>query len=169
LLYSGPWVSERYAAVGEFLSLQSEGINEVVRKIIIGATKYSAADAYKSAYQLEALKQRAAKEWALMDVLLLPTAGTIYRKEAVAGDPMGLNGNLGFYTNFVNLMDLAAGPRASEAMGCRLASPRVGRAFSDEALLALSARYLGEPPLEKNTPPGCVLVAVVGAHLEGQT
>ena len=43
-----------------------------------------------------------------MDVLLLPTAGTIYTHEEVAADPVQLNTNLGYYTNFVNLLDLAA-------------------------------------------------------------
>jgi allophanate hydrolase len=170
LLYSGPWVAERYAAVGEFLSLQSQGVNEIVSKIILGATKYSAADAYKSAYQLETLKQRAAKEWALMDVLLLPTAGTIYRKEAIAADPIRLNSNLGFYTNFVNLMDLAAiaVPAGFRSDGLPFGVSLIGPAFSDEALITLSSRYLGEARVEKSSPPGCVLFAVVGAHLTGQ-
>ena len=43
LLYSGPWVAERYAAVGEFLQMHSEGINEVVKAIILGGAKFSAA------------------------------------------------------------------------------------------------------------------------------
>src|SRR5262249_19765032 len=81
LLYSGPWVAERFAAVGEFLQMHSDGVNDVVKNIILGGAKYSAADAYRSAYRLESLKQRAADQWARMDVLLLPTAGTIYRRE----------------------------------------------------------------------------------------
>ncbi len=169
LLYSGPWVAERYAAVGEFLQLHSEGVNEVVRNIILGALKYSAVDAYKSVYRLEALKQRAEEEWAKADVLLLPTTGTIYRKEAVAADPVQLNSNLGFYTNFVNLMDLAAVavPAGFRSDGLPFGVSFIGRAFQDEALLALSTRYLGEPPA-KPVAPGCVLLAVAGAHLSGQ-
>jgi allophanate hydrolase len=170
LLYSGPWVAERYAAVGEFLRLQSEGVNEVVKNIILGATKYSAADAYKSAYRLEELKQRAEEEWNKMDVLLLPTAGTIYRREAVAADPVQLNSNLGFYTNFVNLMDLSAiaVPAGFRSDGLPFGVSLIGRAFEDEALLTLASRYLGEPLMEKTSPPECVLVAVAGAHLAGQ-
>jgi allophanate hydrolase len=170
LLYSGPWVAERFAAVGEFLRMQSEGVNEVVKNIILGATKYSAADAYRSAYTLETLKQRAADHWAQMDVLLLPTAGTIYRREAVLNDPVRLNSNLGFYTNFVNLMDLAAiaVPAGFRRDGLPFGVSLIAPAFTDEGLMHLAARYLHEPSTGLATPFGCVLVAVVGAHLSGQ-
>src|SRR5262249_47802759 len=68
LLYSGPWVAERFAAVGEFLQLRSDGVDDVVKNIILGGAKYSAADAYRSMYRLESLKQRAAEQWANMDL-----------------------------------------------------------------------------------------------------
>jgi allophanate hydrolase len=169
LLYAGPWVAERFAAVGEFLQMHSAGVNETVKNIILGGLKYSAAEAYKSAYRLEALKQQAAEQWANMDVLLLPTAGTIYRREAVLADPVRLNSNLGFYTNFVNLMDLAAVavPAGFRRDGLPFGVSLIAPVFSDEALLELAGRYLGES-CEKNTAPGCVLVAVAGAHLSGQ-
>ncbi len=170
LLYSGPWVAERFAAVGEFLQLHSEGVNDVVKNIILGGAKYSAADAYRSAYRLESLKKRAAEQWDRMDVLLLPTAGTIYRREAVLADPIRLNSNLGFYTNFVNLMDLAAVavPAGFRGDGLPFGISLIGPGFCDQALLGLAGRYLGEPSAESTSPPGCVLVAVAGAHLTGQ-
>jgi allophanate hydrolase len=169
LLYAGPWVAERFAAVGEFLATASDGVNEIVKNIILGGAKYSAADAFRSAYLLEALKQRASEQWSRMDVLLLPTAGTIYTHEAVAADPVRLNSNLGYYTNFVNLMDLAAiaipaGFRSDRLpFGVSLIAP----AFSDEALLSLAERYLGETT-ETTASRGGVRLAVVGAHLAGQ-
>ena len=80
----------------------------------------------------EALK-RDARQWAAMDVLLLPTAGTIYTKDAVAADPIQLNTNLGYYTNFVNLMDLAAVavPAGFRADGLPFGVSLIGPAFSD--------------------------------------
>lgn len=168
LLYSGPWVAERFAAVGDFLQMGTEGVNEVVRRIILGGEKYSAADVYRSMYRLEELKQRAAGQWRAMDILLLPTAGTIYMRGAVEADPVRLNSNLGYYTNFVNLMDLAAiaVPAGFRSDGLPFGVSLIGPAFSDEALLDLTARYLGEAAL--SSAPGCVLVAVVGAHLSRQ-
>jgi allophanate hydrolase len=169
LLYSGPWVAERFAAVGEFLSRTNDGVNEVVKNIILGGARYSAVDTFRSMYRLEALKQRAAELWAEMDVLLLPTAGTIYTHEAIAADPVQLNSNLGFYTNFVNLMDLAAVavPAGFRSDGLPFGVSITGPAFSDEALLALAERYRGESAIN-DFAPGCVLLGVVGAHLSGQ-
>ena len=84
-----------------------------------------------------------------MDVLLLPTTGTIYRREAVLADPIRLNSNLGFYTNFVNVMDLVAiaVPAGFRRDGLPFGVSLVGPAFSDEALLDLAGRYLGEVPI----------------------
>jgi len=104
-----------------------------------------------------------------LDVLLLPTTGTIYTQQAVADDPVRLNSNLGFYTNFVNLMDLAAVavPAGFRSDGLPLGVSLIGPAFSDEALLLLAGRYLGEDSKE-GVAPGCALLAVAGAHLTGQ-
>ena len=107
-----------------------------------------------------------------MDVLLLPTAGTIYTKDAVEADPIQLNTNLGYYTNFVNLMDLAAVavPAGFRRDGLPFGVSLIGPAFSDAALLALASRFAratAEPPATVEAP-GCIHVAVVGAHLTGQ-
>jgi allophanate hydrolase len=44
----------------------------------------------------------------------------------------------------------------------------IGPAFTDEALLALAHRYLGGTTSLTAECPGCVEVAVVGAHLSGE-
>ena len=170
LLYAGPWVAERFAAVGDFLMRESKGVHKVVAEIIMGSTKYFAVDAYRAAYKLEELKRRAMVQWSLMDVLLLPTAGTIYTLEAVDADPIRLNSNLGYYTNFVNLMDLAAVavPGGFRTDGLPFGVSLIGPAFSDEALLRLAGRFLGERASRTSELPGCVPVAVAGAHLSGQ-
>ena len=175
LLYSGPWVAERHAAIGEFVDLNPEAVHPVVGKIVRGAASKTAADAYRGTYQLEALKRAAATQWASIDVMLLPTAGTIYTKEAVEADPIQLNTNLGYYTNFVNLMDLAAValPAGFRADGLPFGVSLIGPAFSDAALLALASQCSSGsldalPDPLSASPPGCINVAVVGAHLTGQ-
>ena len=170
LLYSGPWVAERYAAVGEFAESHAGEVHPVVGSIIRGAAAKSAAEAYRGLYRLEALKRAAAPTWAGIDVMLLPTAGTIYTKEAVEADPIQLNTNLGYYTNFVNLMDLAAVamPAGFRRDGLPFGVSLIGPAFSDAALLALAARFAGDSARTSGDAPGCVHVAVVGAHLSGQ-
>ena len=83
-------------------------MNPVVRDIIAGARRFTAVDAFNAEYKLRELRRATEAEWARMDVLMLPTTGTIYKHQEVAADPVKLNTNLGYYTNFVNLLDLAA-------------------------------------------------------------
>lgn len=170
LLYGGAWVAERLAAIKIFFRDHADEMNPVVRGIIGGAEKQSAVDAFAGEYRLRELCAEASKQWHEMDVLVLPTTGTIYTHEQVAADPVKLNTNLGYYTNFVNLMDLAAiaAPAGSRTNGLPFGVSFIGPAFSDEALLALAHRYLGGTTTLIEESPGCVEVAVVGAHLSGE-
>jgi allophanate hydrolase len=52
------------------------------------------------------LRKLAAETFAHIDVLVCPTAPTVYTVEQVLADPIELNSRLGTYTNFVNLLDL---------------------------------------------------------------
>jgi allophanate hydrolase len=170
LLYEGPWVAERLAAIRLFMRDHADEMNPVVRGIISGGERRTAVDAYEGEYRLMELRRAAAKQWATMDVLVLPTTGTIYTHEQVAADPVKLNTNLGYYTNFVNLMDLAAvaAPAGFRSNGLPFGISFIGPAFSDEALLALAHRFLGAKTPLLDKAPGCVELAVVGAHLTGQ-
>jgi allophanate hydrolase len=169
LLYSGPWVAERFAAVGAFLSGAHDGIDPVVRDIVLRGEHHSAVEAFRAAYRLEELKRTAHAQWRAIDVLLLPTTGTIYDTAAVEADPVGLNTNLGYYTNFVNLMDLAAlaVPAGFRSNGLPFGVSLIGPAFSEAGLTMLGERLLDERSTW-SAAPGCVAVAVVGAHLTGQ-
>jgi allophanate hydrolase len=168
LLYSGPWVAERLAAIGPFLETHGAEMNPVVRDIVAGARRFTAVDAFQAEYKLRELRRATEAEWARVDVLVLPTTGTIYTHEAVAADPVRLNTNLGYYTNFVNLLDLAAAavPAGFRPSGLPFGISIIGPAFTDRGLLVLASRYLREPM--DGTAPGCIAVAVLGAHLNGQ-
>ena len=177
LLYQGPWVAERLAAIQPFFASHASEMNPVVRGIIAGAQKYSAVDAFQAEYELRALRGRAERVWAQMDVLVTPSAPAMYTHEEIAADPVRLNSNLGYYTNFVNLMDLAAlaAPAGFRSNGLPFGITFIGPAFGDEALLALADRHhraleeVAGPAVELGScPPGCIAVAVVGAHLSGQ-
>ncbi len=108
LLYEGAWVAERTAAVGKFLEQDHPGINSVVQQIIIGGKQIDAITAFQDFYRLRSLQRQAEQQWEAMDVLALPTTGTIYTIAQVQAEPLILNRNLGLYTNFVNLLDLSA-------------------------------------------------------------
>jgi allophanate hydrolase len=169
LLYAGPWVAERRAALGEFLTQQAEDVHPVVGQIVMGADRYSSVDAFLASYKLMAARRRTETAWRAVDVLALPTTGTIYKIADVLRQPVKLNTNLGYYTNFVNLLDLAAiaVPAGMRPNGLPFGISLIGPAMSDTALLDLGARYLGEPVDAATIPLGCVAISVVGAHLSG--
>ncbi|MFN0101986.1 MAG: allophanate hydrolase [Bryobacteraceae bacterium] len=158
LLYSGPWVAERYVAVGGFLEGHPNDAHPVVRDIILGGKKYTAVDTFRAMYRLEELRAASVPTWKSVDLLLLPTTGTIYKISEVEAEPIQLNTNLGYYTNFVNLLDLAAIsiPAGFRPNGLPFGVSLIAPAGSDWPLLDLAAR------LEE------VRVTVVGAHLTGQ-
>ncbi|ODT84996.1 MAG: allophanate hydrolase [Nitrosomonadales bacterium SCN 54-20] len=192
LLYGGPWVAERYAAIQQFFDLHSDEVISPVREIIAGAYRFSAADAYNGLYRLRTLKRQADRTWSEVDCLLTPTAGTIYRIEEMLADPIRLNTNLGCYTNYMNLLDYSAVamPAGFQKDGLPFGVTLVAPAHRDVSLLHLAARLqqayalpLGatDIPLEKEVlpekvsfqrppqpeQPAFVRVAVCGAHLSG--
>ncbi|MEO8097021.1 MAG: allophanate hydrolase [Acidobacteriota bacterium] len=174
LLYAGPWVAERLAAIQPFLEARGDEMHPVVREIIAGGRAYTAVKSFQAAYKLQQLHARSAREWSKMDVLVLPTTGTTYTIDEVQQQPIKLNTNLGFYTNFVNLLDLSAiaVPAGFRANGLPFGVSFIARAFQDEALLRLAELYHAVEQATQagptTTAPGCISVAVVGAHLSGQ-
>ncbi|MBI2689153.1 MAG: allophanate hydrolase [Acidobacteria bacterium] len=158
LLYAGPWVAERYVAVGGFLEGHPNDVHPIVRDIVLGGRNYTAADTFRAMYKLEELHTETLKTWSAIDVMLLPTTGTIYKIAEIEADPVKRNSNLGYYTNFVNLLNLAALaiPAGFRPNGLPFGVSLIGPANSDWALLDLAAR------LEE------VRLTVVGAHLTGQ-
>lgn len=184
LLYSGPWVVERLHAAGALLERDPSAVHPVVRSILEGARKPTALDVFRGQYRLAELKRAAEAEWAEMDVLLLPTTPTIYTIAEVEAEPIELNARLGYYTNFVNLLDLAAVavPAGFRADGLPLGVTLMGRAHSDRQLLRLAAQFraaadapprslhasVSEPAVADAPSRTEVLLAVSGAHLTGQ-
>jgi allophanate hydrolase len=143
LLYEGPWVAERLHATQALLSENPDAVLPVTRSILEDARGYSALDAYRAQYELAALRRAVDGAFATVDVLLLPTAGTIYESAAVAAEPKRLNANLGLYTNFVNLLDLAAIalPAGFGESGLPFGISLIAQTFRDSALLDLGTRF----------------------------
>ena len=186
MLYKGPWLAERYTVVQQLIESQPAELDPTVEKVIAGARSFSAADAFRSAYALEQLRSEAAALWRDVDVLLLPTAPRAYTHAEIAEAPVERNSHLGYYTNFVNLLDLAAValPAGMRPDGLPFGVSLIGKAFTEAALLPVAdalhrrlatqlggsqRRLTGTPPLPApQTPHGCLLMAVVGAHLTGQ-
>jgi len=107
LLYEGPWVAERYVAIEDIIQQQPDALLPVIKTIIGGAENKSAMDAFKAEYQMQVYRAQSKKLLAEFDFLLTPTVGTIYTIDEVNADPIVKNSNLGYYTNYMNLLDCA--------------------------------------------------------------
>jgi allophanate hydrolase len=186
LLYEGPWVAERWMAIRDFHARHADAILPVTRQIIEPAARISAADGFAAFHELERLRRAVEPVWSRIDTLVLPTAAAIFTRAQVEADPIRLNSQLGYYTNFANLLDCAAlaVPAGWRPDGLPFGVTFFGPAWSDGRLALLGSAYhrsqaplLGAtrarldplPPAVAAAPaPDGLPLAVVGAHLRGQ-
>src|SRR5690606_33959126 len=100
-------------------------------------------------YRMAGYRRFAAGFFADVDFALTPTAGTTYTVAQMLEDPIQLTTNLGYYTNFMNLLDLAAVALPvgflgnGQPWGVTAFSPAGG----DRALLRLAGCYLADSAL----------------------
>lgn len=170
LLYDGALVAERTHAVGHLLDLGPVDADPSVTAIVRGGADKGAVELVADQQALRRAALRARRLLAGVDALLLPTAPGHPSIEDVAADPLRVNSWVGTYTNFVNLLDLAAlAVPGAEADGAPFGVTLVGRAFSDAVLADVAGRlFLGEPDTRSDWEPPTVDLVVVGAHLAGQ-
>ena len=174
LLYGGPWVAERTAAVEALLKSDADAIDPTVRGIVEAGLDMKAVDLWNGIYRLAKLKRHADGLWDGIDMLAFPTTGTTYRVRELQAAPVALNSNLGRYTNFVNLLDMAAiaVPAGVRDNGTGFGITLIGPADTDRALMAAAETYLDAadlpalPPLDMEDNMERVKLAVVGAHLK---
>ncbi|KPL54753.1 allophanate hydrolase [Prosthecomicrobium hirschii] len=184
LLYEGPWVAERYAAIEAFITAKPDALHPVTRAIIEPARGRSAVEAFKAAYRLADLRRQSEAVWGRVDALVMPTVTRAWTVAEVTADPIATNSALGTYTNFVNLFGLAAlaVPERLRSdgrpSGLTFVAPggrdawlaAIGRRVEGESGLPLGATGLPRPlpaSLAPMAPEGTVPVLVVGAHMSG--
>jgi len=185
LLYHGPWIAERTAAIGDFLAANPDAVHPITRAIIAQGLDKTAVDTFRGLYRLRELSHEAYQALSGIDVLMVPTVPSLVTLAALEADPIGLNTQLGTYTNFVNLLDMCGlavpATLGAEGMpfGVTLLAPAgrdaelasLGAAFHARTRLPLGALGAGQPPLPPQRAPalraGEIAIAVVGAHLSG--
>jgi allophanate hydrolase len=149
LLYNGPWVAERLAGLGDFLADHADDVLPVTRSLIERGADYSAVDAFRAVHRLRELRAWCARLWTRADALLLPTVPTTFTRAQIAEQPVSRNAVLGRYTQFANLLDLAAvavpagrtgGDRPGRPVGVTLLGP----AFAEPRLLRIAHQLQGE-------------------------
>lgn len=142
LLYSGAWVAERYHALQPLLQRSPESVLPVIRQIVEPAAHLSAVQTFDGFYQLAAYKRQADQVLSTVDLIMTPTAGRIFRVDEMLADPIALNNQLGYYTNFMNLLDYAALaiPSGTRADGLPFGVTVFADAGHDHNLLAFAQR-----------------------------
>ncbi|GAB1256106.1 allophanate hydrolase [Aurantivibrio plasticivorans] len=182
LLYEGPWVTERYLALQPLIDESPDKLLPVIRQIVEPGGTRTATEAFSAQYQLETFARLAALELDKVDAVVTPTIGTHYSIADVLADPIQLNSNLGYYTNFMNLLDYAAVavPTGQYENNVGFGITFFHQAMSDKRLLSLAAQVqhqlalpLGATGLALSSnnnvgvPQDRVNVVVCGAHLSG--
>lgn len=174
LLYGGPWVAERTAAMAAILADDPDAIDPTVREVVEPGKAMSAVELFNGMYRMAELKRQTDLLWDSIDMLAFPTTGTTYRVAELLAAPVALNSALGFYTNFVNLLDMAAlaVPAGIRHNATGFGVTLIGPAGTDLALLDAADAYLAvanlpsTPPLDLEGKMQTVKLAVVGAHLK---
>ena len=184
LLYEGPWVAERYAAIKSFMEEDASRLHPVTRAITEQALKKTAIGTFEAIYALAAGRRATEPTWLKVDALVVPTVTRFWRVDEVEADPVATNSALGTYTNSVNLLGLSALSVPMQfrtdglPSGVTFIAPggrdawlsSLGRGVEALTDLPLGATGLPRPPVLAMTaqvPDGMIGVAVVGAHLAG--
>lgn len=176
LLYEGPWVAERTAALRDVVTGRPEIMHPVTRAIIEAGLERKTVDAFDAFHALARVRRLAAHLFARCDAMLLPTAPFCPTLAELAADPFGPNRRLGTFTNFVNLCDLAAiaVPAGFGADGLPVGVTVMGPAWSEGRLAAIADHIhrsftanLAPPAQPDDIQPGETALFCIGAHMSG--
>jgi allophanate hydrolase len=144
LLYTGPWVAERLAGLEPFLAAHPDDVLPVVRAVVERGRDFTAVDAFRARHRLQELRAACARIWESADVLLLPTVPTTFTRAQLAEEPVARNLVLGRYTQFANLLDLAAlaVPAGTTPDGRPVGVTLLGPAFSEARLFTAATELI---------------------------
>lgn len=168
LLYDGAIVAERYAAVGHFVDSAPSGADPTVAEIISAAGRITGHEFVNDLDTLAHARAAAGDLLADVDALLLPTTTEHPSIAAIRDEPVRINRRMGTFTNFCNLLDLAAVaiPGATTSDGMPFGVMMVVPAFADQVAIDLACMLTGtRAPVLVD---GGIELAVFGAHMRGQ-
>ncbi len=183
LLYEGPWIAERYHGIRGVIETNPGALLPVIKTIIGAGRDKSAIDTFDAMYKMQALRRKIEGLIDSLEFVATPTAGTHFTLAQMLAEPILHNSELGYYTNYMNLLDLAAVAVPTQIMdngmpfGITLFSDR----FSDLRLLSYAQQIQTTTRLPlgamkkfcefKPLPPRAELstckVVVCGAHMSG--
>ena len=182
LLYEGPWVAERYSVAGELIEQDADAVLPVIRAVLEKAPGTTAVQLFRAQYRLQQLKAICDRIMAEVDCVVTPAYPRPVTLAELRAEPVKRNSDLGYYTNFMNMLDYAAVAVPAGVMrnGLPWGVTLFGRVFTDQYLLSLAdalQRHHRSPLIGGNaiTAPAPSnparndksRVVVCGAHLDG--
>ena len=192
LLYEGALVAERLADLAAFLAARPQSVLPVTRQVIESGAGYDAPELFRHQHRLHDLRARV-RGRVPSDRCAAPAdrADDVHDRARCSRSRSRHNLTLGRFTQFVNLLDLAAVavPAGFTIDGRPAGVSVIGPAFSDDSLALLAARLVAaleprataRPAVRRVTrgpagrattaatePEGDVVLAVVGLHLMGE-
>ena len=173
LLYDGPWVAERWAALGAFVEAHPEAVHPVTAEVLrTGAPdRHDAVSLFRAMHRLDGMKAEARR--LLADaVLVMPTAGGTWTREEAELRPIETNSAMGIYTNHCNLLDLCAlaVPAPDAARDVPFGVTLFALAGDEGLLFAAGELFAGAEAgggAQAARSGGTTLVAVCGLHMRG--
>lgn len=183
LLYEGPWVAERSAALRPVIARQPDILYPATRAILELGLHRLTVDAFDAFHLLRQARRQANLMFDRFDALLIPTAPFCPTLAEVEADPLNPNRRLGTFTNFANLCDMAgfAVPIGIGPDGVPIGAVLLGPAWSEGRLAPLAdalhrrfaatsgatARTLPPPATPDPVGPDETALFCIGAHMSG--
>jgi len=169
LLYGGGWTAERDAAFGDFVRANAGAVDATVAAIVTGGEAPSGRRVFESMHELARLRGDSEVVWNEIDVLVVPTVPEPWPIADVLAKPFEASMACGATNNFMNLLDLAglAVPTGEWECGVPFGVTLCAPACSENLLLDVGARLHAAVAVPTLARPSRMLLAVVGAHLEG--
>jgi amidase/allophanate hydrolase len=151
LLFGGPWIAERRSALDSFASRNPDALLEVIRRVLEGANRFSAVQAFDGVHRLASLKRTAEKLLATIAVMVVPTAPRPYTIDEMNRDPIELNNRFGYYSYFANLLGLCAiaVPNGVLSCGVPMGVTLLASAWCDERLGVLATEFETESRISR--------------------
>jgi allophanate hydrolase len=147
LLFGGPWIAERRAALSSFVSKSPASVLDVIRDVIAAADRFSAVDTFNAMYRLKQIKRTVDESLSAVSFMVVPTAPRPFTIAEISADPVGLNNRLGYYSYCANLLDLCALaiPNGTLSCGVQMGLTLLAPAWQDEQLAAFGEKLSAIP------------------------
>lgn len=175
-LHVGPWISERYLTVAALMESNPDALLDVTRQVIAPGRNQLAADLLLAQHRVASLRKTCAELLRGVDALVTPTVGRHYTVQQVLNDPQVTNSRLGYYTNYMNMLDLcgialpAMPVQQDRPFGLTVVCDRL----KDVQALSIAAaleKHFSRDRYRSNTPyyrsADSIQVVVCSAHLSG--